>query len=68
MTVYQIRKSVTSRVKVPGSNQMVTRDEATLLPTIYGSFNVALSHKPKDVVREDYKEVYSVLAQNVVME
>lgn len=53
---------------MPGSNQMVTRDEATLLPTIYGSFNVALSHKPKDVVREDYKEVYSVLAQNVVME
>lgn len=67
MTVYQIRKSVTSKVKVPGSNQMVTR-EVTLLPTIYGSFNVALSHKPKDIVREDYKEVYSVLAQNVVME
>lgn len=68
MTVYQIRKSVTGRVKVPGSNQMVTRDEATLLPTIYGSFNVAVNHMPKNVVRENYKEVYTVIAQNVVME
>lgn len=69
MTVYQIRKSVIKYV-CPKHDSMVKvkKEEVTLLPTLYGRFDVAMKHKPEDIDEENYKVRYHIIAQDVVME
>lgn len=69
MTVYQIRRSVTKHVRVmPDSTVKVKKDEVTMLPTLYFTFDVAMKYKPEDIDEENYKVRYHIIAQDVVME
>lgn len=69
MTVYQIRRSVIKHVRVmPDSTVKVKKDEVTMLPTLYSTFDVAMKHKPEDIDEENYKVRYHIIAQDVVMQ